>query len=77
MADPKTIRINDAHDPDRLEKFEAALKRSGQNLSEVIRRTADAYIEYEAEHGHGPNYPFTIISKAAKARAKRKRKPIE
>ena len=72
MADPKTIRINDANDPDRLAKFEAALKRSGQNLSEIVRRTADAYIEYEAENGHGPTYPFAIIPKPNKPKQARR-----
>lgn len=61
MADPKTIRINNADNPDRLDHFETALKRSGQNASEVIRHLADAYNRYVAQHGHGPSFPVQIV----------------
>lgn len=65
MADPKTIRINNADDPDRLATFEAALKRSGQNASEVIRHMADAYIRFVNQHGHGPTFPVQMLPFAA------------
>ncbi len=60
MADPKTIRINDADDPDRLDAFEKALKRCSQDASAVIRHLAEAYIRYVAEHGHAPAFPVRL-----------------
>lgn len=61
MADPKTIRISDADNPDRLASFEAALARSGQNASDVIRHCAYAYIRFVEQHGHGPSFPVQIV----------------
>jgi hypothetical protein len=61
MADPKTVRINNADNPDRLDEFEKALKRAGQNANDVIRNMADAYIRFVAQHKHGPAFPVQIV----------------
>lgn len=60
MADPKTIRFNDADAPDRLEALEHAAKRCGSTVSAITRHLADAFIRYVAEHGHAPSYPVRI-----------------
>jgi hypothetical protein len=60
-ADPETIRINDANNPDPLDAFESALKRCGRNASEVIRHLADAYTRYVDQHKHGPPFPVQIV----------------
>ena len=61
MADPKTVRINDANNPDRLDEFEKALKDTGQNASEVIRQLTDAYLRFVTQHGHGPMFPVQLV----------------
>jgi hypothetical protein len=80
MADPKTIRFNNADKLDRLDVFEKNLKRCGQNASEVIRNLTDAYNRFVDQHGHGPIFPVNIepfetpkiLPQPAKARKKRK-----
>jgi predicted urease superfamily metal-dependent hydrolase len=74
MGDPKTIRINDTEDPERLEKFEKALKKAGQNLSEVVRHIADAYIDFVNEHKHGPTFPVRVVIAGGEEEVPRKAK---
>lgn len=71
MGDPKTIRFNDADNPQRLEEFEAALKRCGANTSEVVRLLAEAYTRYVEEHGQCPIFPVELVPRSA-AKVKRK-----
>jgi hypothetical protein len=61
-TDPKTIRFNDADDPDRLHRFERALARSAGSSGKVIRHLVDAYIRYVNEHGHSPSFPVRLVS---------------
>ena len=61
MADPKTIRINDAADPNRLSDFENACRKSGANASVVIRNLAEAYIRFVRLHGHSPAFPVDRV----------------
>lgn len=43
MREPFTVRISDATDPDRGDKFEAMLLKRGANATDVIRALIDAY----------------------------------
>jgi hypothetical protein len=61
MGDPKTIRINNSDDPDRLDKFENALKITAADGGQVIRELVDAYVRYVAENGVSPTYPVRLI----------------
>ena len=75
MADPKTVRINNADNPDRLDEFEKALKRTGQNANDVIRNMTDAYIRFVTQHGHGPAFPVQIVPFEEPKVLKKKAKP--
>jgi hypothetical protein len=59
--DPKTFRINDVENPDRLEEFNESLKTAGQAPSTVIRHLCDAYMRFVQQHGHGPTFPVQIV----------------
>lgn len=72
MADPKTIRINDADIPDRLETLERNLKKTSANVSGVVRQLVDAYNLFVAENGHAPNFPVRLTPIGTE---KKKRKP--
>ena len=62
MADPKTIRFNDADDPERLAKLESAARSCSANVSQICRHLADAFIRYVDEHGHAPAFPVELVS---------------
>lgn len=70
MADPKTIRINDADVPDRLERFEKALKRNAADGNAVIRELVDAYVRYVEENDCQPTFPVQLVPRIP---ARRKR----
>ena len=50
MAEPKQLRINDANDPDRSEKFRRALARSAADGNSVVRELIDGYIRFVGNH---------------------------
>ncbi|MEQ1862892.1 MAG: hypothetical protein ABMA13_23470 [Chthoniobacteraceae bacterium] len=59
--DPKTIRFNTADSPNRLSRFEKAIKRSTADGGEVIRQLTDAFCRYVETHGHTPAWPVELV----------------
>ncbi len=60
-TDPKYLRINDAEDPDRADKFARSLKLMGGNGNSVLRELIDALNRYVDEHGRGPAFPVDLV----------------
>lgn len=60
-SDPKTLRINDADVPDRLDQFEKNIKRVAADGNEVIRQLIDAWNLFIEENGHAPTYPVRLL----------------
>lgn len=72
--DPKTIRFNTQETPDRLKRFEAAIKKAAADGGEVIRQLTDAYCLYVEEHGHSPVFPVRLVSAIVAEKKPRKKK---
>ncbi len=72
MQDPRHIRINNADDPDRLERFEKALKAAAADGNQVIRELIDAYCLFIEENEHSPTFPVRLVP-AVGTRPKRKK----
>ena len=60
MDDPKTVRLNDADNPNRRARFEDATKRFAVSGNEAIRRLVDAWLLYVGEHGRPPEFPVRL-----------------
>lgn len=58
--DPKTIRFNTQTDPNRLKRFEEAIKQAGADGGETIRNLTDAFCRYVEAHGHSPAWPVEL-----------------
>lgn len=65
MGEPKQLRINDANDPDRAEKFKGSLALSAADGNSVLRELIDAYNRFVKREGHGPVFPVEIVETAA------------
>lgn len=61
MADPKTFRVGNSENPDRLELFEAMCRRNASDDNRVMRQLIDACILYEKENGHMPRWPVRLV----------------
>jgi len=73
--DPKTIRFNTTETPNRLKRFEDAIKKAAADGGEVIRQLTDAYCLYVEENGHSPVFPVRLVSAIVEKSAKTKRGP--
>lgn len=51
MKEPLSLRISDASDPKRGEKFERVLTKRRANAADVMRGLVDAYIESDGAPG--------------------------
>lgn len=59
-AESKSIRISDAADPDRQDKFDAVCRAHNINGNGMLRSLVDALLLYIREHGHPPKVPMRL-----------------
>lgn len=62
MAEPLNVRLKDATDPDRSEKFEKATARFDVNPPDVIRSQVDTYLNFIIDNGHPPERTSVLVS---------------
>lgn len=72
-TDPKYLRLNDVHDPNRREKFNRTCDQTGIDGNATLRKLVDALHLYVTEHGHPPVWPVRLVP-IDDAKPKRKRR---
>ena len=61
MPEHRSIRLSDADDPERQEKFRAACEAHALNGNATLRKLIDAWLHYVAEHRHPPRFPVRLV----------------
>jgi hypothetical protein len=61
MPEHRSIRLSDADDPDRQDKFMRALKKHAVNGNQTIRLLINAWLLHVREHGRPPTFPVRLV----------------